>query len=165
MAKRDRNGEVAELYDYLDRAGSARKNKRILEDLNWQEGRLTEAKKILLRQREVYVTQDGIILQRYASSEQQVWHLGWCLGLFETAGIHLTMDRELLLEAPRAMKQLIADGKFGSAKKLVEFRERVLQTMELPKQLLGVYNEVLTIVDSEKKLLESKEALRKKFEK
>jgi hypothetical protein len=163
MGKRIREDDTGELYNYLDSAASARTNAVILKDLNWSEGRLHTAKKSLLREHEIYITQEGVILQRYASTEQQIWHLGWSLGLFEVAGNHLVMDRDLLLEAPRVFQQLIDEGKFSKAAKLMEFRQRVVQTMELPRQLLAVYNQVNQIVDKEIKLLEDKEKLKDKF--
>ena len=163
MARKTHNGDVAELFELLDRAAGPVMNSMLCRELQWSDERLHAAKKQLLRERSIYATQEGIILQKYASTEQQIWHLGWSLGLFETAGIHLTMDKELLLEAPRVIKQLIDEGKFDKAEKLMEFRHRVHETMELPRQLLQVYNQVNVIVDQEIKLIEAKEALRKKY--
>lgn len=163
MANQNLVNDTAELTQYLNVAGAAVTNSRIREDLGWGEGRLNSAKKQLLRQRAIYTTQEGLILQEHASPEQQIWHLGWCLGLFETAGIHVTMDTQLLLEAPRVFQQLINDGQFDKAEKLMEFRQRVLQTMELPRQLLAVYNQVNTIVEKEIKLLEDKRKLQQRI--
>ena len=73
------------------------------------------------------------------------------------------MDKELLLDAPRVFKQLVDERKFETAEKLMEFRQRVWQTMELPKEILKVYNQVNMIIEDELKLLESKEELRKKY--
>lgn len=165
MAKRTLDVDSAELYQHLDNAGGPVKNAKICQDLNWSEGRLHDAKKNLLRARSIYATQEGIVLQKYATTEQQIWHLGWCIGLFETAGIHVTMDKELLLDAPKAFQQLIDDGKFRTADKLLEFRQRVIQTMELPKQLIVIYNQVNQIIENEIKFLKAKEELKEKFKK
>lgn len=163
MARQTLDVDSAELFELLDRAAGPIKNSALCRKLKWGDERLHNAKKQLLRARSIYITQDGIVLQKYASTEQQIWHLGWSLGLFETAGIHLTMDKELLLDAPRAFKQLIEEGKFNKASRLMEFRQRVLETMELPKQLLQIYNQVNAIIESEIKLLEAKNALRDKY--
>lgn len=163
MAKHIVDNDVSELYELLDNTGGPIKNSKLIQDLGWGEDRLKQAKKQLLKARSIYITLDGIILQKYATTEQQIWHLGWSLGLFETAGIHLTMDADLLLDAPKVFKQLVDDGKFDTAEKLMAFRQKVLQTMELPKQLLKVYQQVNTIVENEIKLLEAKEELRNKY--
>jgi hypothetical protein len=163
MGKKTRDEDTAELFQYLESAASARTNATICKDLGWGAERLNVAKKSLLREHTIYITQEGVILKRDATTDQQIWHLGWSLDLFEVAGNHLIMDRELLLEAPRVFRQLVDEGKFAQAGRLMDFRQRIVASMELPKQLISVYNQVKTIVESEIKLLEDKENLKNKF--
>jgi hypothetical protein len=165
MSKNRIEGDASELYQLLDDTAKAITNSKICELLNWGEERLHAAKKSLLRAQSIYVTQEGVILQKYATTDQQIWHLGWCLGLFVNAGNHLTMDKDLLLEAPKVFKQLIDDGKFDKANKLLEFRQRVIESMELPKRLLSVYQQVDKIVEDEIKLLEATNELRNRYKK
>lgn len=135
----------------LDQAKGPLKNENLCTLCQCSEGDLREAKKHLIRTGQIYVCQEGVILKEYATPDHQFWHLAWGLGLLEVSAIHVEMDRELLLSAPKQIKQLLADGRMRPEhqERLNRLRQQLVVAMTVPKTLLQLYHQVENILDYE----------------
>ena len=111
---------AAAIFDLLDESKGPVKVKTIQEALNLTPQEYRSARQLLaLEDRDVYITQEGLILKRYAnkSGDLRFWHLAWCLGLLEVSGQQLVMDEDMLLEAPAAFVKLLDSGKLPADEK------------------------------------------------
>ena len=107
---------------------------------------------------ELYVTQDGIVLKKYATDDQQYWHLAWSLGLFEISGQHLTMDEELLKTAPQAIQKLLDEGKITDARRIGELSDKAKQAKVVLLKVVNMYREIENVLNAaSRKQIKSKD--------
>jgi ribosomal protein L31E len=135
---------AAAIYDLLDRKGGAVKVEAIKKELNIGPEEYRSARKLLMMTSAgVYVTQDGVILKKYLSTEEQrYWHLAWSLGLFEVSGKQLTLDEDLLQKVPRAVYTLISQGKLTDHKRVSALRIRAKQAIGILMEVANMYRQV-----------------------
>ena len=154
-----------QIWQELSQAQCALTKEKLCERIGCTEYELNEARKPLVRSGELYHCQEGYVLKEYATYDQQLWHLAWSLGLFEVSAIHLEMDRNLLLTAPKAVKRLLADGRMKPDQRirLNRLRQQLIVAMDMPKKLLQVYHEVQRVLDDEEEELRLLEEGPRKF--
>lgn len=135
---------AAAIYDLLDRSGSAVKVDAIQKELGIGPEEYRSARKLLMATSVgLYVTQDGIILKKYLSSEEQrYWHLAWSLGLFEVSGKQLTLDRDLLQKVPDALIKLLNEGKLTQHNRLSALRTRTGKAIGILMEVVNMYRQV-----------------------
>jgi len=135
---------AAAIYDLLDREGCAVKVEAIKKELNIGPEEYRSARKLLMMSSAgVYVTQDGIILKKYLTTEEQrYWHLAWSLGLFEVSGKQLTLDEDLLQKVPDAVIKLISEGKLTDHKRVSALRSRAKQAIGILMEVADMYRKV-----------------------
>lgn len=144
---------AAEMYDILDRAGAPLTNARLRAEMGLDDNPelYRTVKRALVRAQGagVYVSQDGIVLHKYATKDQQYWHLAWSLGLFEISSIQLEMDEELLKKAPQAITKLIVQGKYDDTerKRLTALSNRAIEASGFLLRLARMYQEIHRAID------------------
>lgn len=118
LARVSRNAEA--IYDILDSEKGPVKVAVIQERLKIGAHDYRLARQHLTAVIEgVYITSEGLVLQKYLrNAEQRFWHLAWCLGLLEISGQQLTMDEDLLRDAPAALMRMWNRGQLSDYKRL-----------------------------------------------
>ncbi len=140
--------KATEMYDVLDKARGPVTNARLRQELGLEDNpeMYRTVKKALVRvpDTKVYVSQDGIVLHKYATRDQQYWHVAWSLGLFEISSIQLEMDEALLMQAPGAIAKLIAQGKYNDTegRRLQALSNRAIEASGFLLRLARMYQEI-----------------------
>lgn len=139
----------AKIYYELDQAKCALTKQELCKKINCTEYTFDQEKQALIKSGELYICQNGFILKEYASTDEQLWHLSWALGLLDTSATHVILDKELLELAPAVVQDLINSGKIDKdqGRRLKELRNKLLAAMEAPKTLLQVYNKIEKLLD------------------
>ena len=149
----------AAIYLLLEERAAPVKVKEIQEVLGLGPSSYQSACRALLETTaELYVTQDGIVLKKYATKDQQYWHLAWSLGLFEISGQHLTMDEKLVKSAPQAIQKLLTEGKLKDARRIGELLNKAKQTRVVLANVMNMYREIEDILNAaSRKQIKSKD--------
>ena len=135
--------DCAAIYAFLDERAAPVKAKEIQTTLSiGAESYRIACRALLATTAELYVTQEGAVLKKYASEDHRYWHLAWSLGIFQVSGQHLTMDEDLLKRAPRDIKKLIDEGKLSDAVRLQSLSQEALQAKAVLLQVAGMYREI-----------------------
>ena len=133
------------IYGLLDEAKSPVKVADICQALNLSLTQYRVARRTIVADAGVYVTQDGLVLQRYVSDEEQrYWHLAWSLGLFEASGQQLAMDEDLLQDAPARMTKLLNEGKLPDHARLERLVKRTRDRLTTLLKLVEMYKGIET---------------------
>ncbi|MFQ5738095.1 MAG: hypothetical protein ACE5JX_03720 [Acidobacteriota bacterium] len=139
---------AGEMYDILDKERGPVTNARLRQEMDLEDNpeQYRTVKRALVRapDTKVYVSQDGLVLHKYATKDQQYWHVAWSLGLFEISSIQLEMDEELLMQAPGAVARLLVQGKYGDSerKRLQYLSNRAIEASGFLLRLARMYQEV-----------------------
>ncbi len=132
------------IYALLDRKACPVKVADIQKELGIGPGEYKSARQLLQgTSAEVYITQDGLVLKKYLSTdEQRYWHLAWSLGLLEVSGEQLVMDEDLLQKVPAALAMLIKDGKLRQHDRLSRLRTKAQKTIGTLAKVVNMYRQV-----------------------
>jgi hypothetical protein len=149
MKAKDYSVIQAQIYHELDQAKCAMTKESLCKKINCTEYTFDQEKKALIKSGELYLCQNGYVLKEYASTDEQLWHLSWALGLLDTSATHVVLDKDLLELAPAAVQALINSGQMDKdqGRRLKELRNRLLSAMEAPKLLLQIYHKVENLLD------------------
>lgn len=149
MKAKDYTVIQAQIYYELDQAKCALTKQELCKKINCTEYIFDQEKKALIKGGDLYLCHNGYVLKEYASTDEQLWHLSWALGLLETSSNHVVLDKDLLELAPAAVHSLINSGQLDKeqGRRLKELRNKLLEAMEAPKTLLKVYNKVEKLLD------------------
>ncbi len=149
MKAKDYSVIQAQIYHELDQAKCAMTKESLCEKINCTEYTFDQEKKALIKSGELYLCQNGYVLKEHASTDEQLWHLSWALGLLDTSATHVVLDKDLLELAPAAVQALINSGQMDKdqGRRLKELRNRLLSAMEGPKLLLQIYHKVENLLD------------------
>lgn len=155
MKAKDYSVIQAQIYHELEQARCALTKESLCKKLNCKEHEFNKEIKALIRSGELYLCQNGYVLKEYASTDEQLWHLSWALGLLDTSATHVVLDKDLLELAPAAIQSLINSGQMDNdqRRRLKELRNKLLSAMEAPKLILQIYHKVENLLDE---YLESK---------
>lgn len=140
--------KVEEMYGILFTAEVPVTNEQLRQKMGLDDNPhlYREAKKALVwaPKSTVYVTQDGIVLHKFATKDHQYWHLAWSLGLFEISSLQLEMDEDLLAQAPRAIHELIARGKYNDTegRRLRQLSNRAIEASGFLLRLARMYQQM-----------------------
>lgn len=151
--------DCAAIYALLDERAAPVKAKDIQATLGiGPESYRTACRALLNTTAELYVTQEGAVLKKYASEDHRYWHLAWSLGIFQVSGQHLTMDEDLLKRAPRAIKKLIDEGKLSDAARLQSLSKEAQQAKVVLLEVVEMYREIGKLLTAaSRKQIKSKE--------
>ena len=135
---------AAAIYDLLDRKACPVTVEDIQKELGIGPGEYRSAMQLLAgTSAEAYVTQDGIVLKKYVTTEdQRYWHLAWSLGLFQASGEQLVLDEDLLLKVPSALATLLAEGKFREHGQLTALRTKTQKVLGTLLKVMNMYKQV-----------------------
>lgn len=144
MKAKDYSVIQAQIYLELDQAKCAITKESLCKKINCSEHTFDQEKIALIKSGELYFCQNGYVLKEYASTDEQLWHLSWSLGLLDTSATHVVLDKDLLELAPAAVQALINSGQMDKdqGRRLRELHNRLLSAMEAPKLLLQIYHKV-----------------------
>ncbi len=140
---------AAAIYDLLDQKQGPVKVEEIQKQLGIGLQEYRSARHLLMgTSAELYVTQDGVILKKYLSTdEQRFWHLAWSLGLFMEAGEQLVLDTDLLQKVPHALVKLLEDGKFREHGLLAGLRTKTQKAVGTLLKVMDMYKQVQKAID------------------
>jgi hypothetical protein len=135
---------AAAIYDLLDRKRVPVKVESIKNELGIGTEEYRTARKLLMNTNlGVYITHEGITLQKYLTAEEQrYWHLAWSLGLFEVSGGQLLLDEDLLEKAPDALVKLLNEGKLTQHNRLSALQTRTRQSLGVMLKLVEMYRRI-----------------------
>lgn len=135
---------AAAIYDLLDRKACPVKVEEVQKQLGIGLEEYRNARHLLEgTSAEVYVTQDGIVLKKYLTTEdQRYWHLAWCLGLFQASGEQLVLDEDLLQKVPDALLKLLSEGKLREHNRLTALRTRTQKVLGTLLKVVNMYKQV-----------------------
>lgn len=133
-----------DVYDLLDRRKGPVKVGEIQEKLKISPEEYRSVRQLLSgTSAELYVTQEGIVLKKYLSSDdQRYWHLSWSLGLFRESGEQLVLDEDLLERAPDALLKLVAEGKIREESRLISLRTKTQTAMGTLAKVMDMYRKI-----------------------
>ncbi len=140
---------AAAIYDLLDRKACPVKVEEIQKQLLIGPEEYRSARQLLEgTSAQVYVTQDGIVLKKYLTTEdQRYWHLAWSLGLFQASGEQLVLDEDLLQKVPDALLKLLDEGKMREHDRLTALRTRTQRAIGTLLKVMNMYKEVGKAID------------------
>lgn len=132
------------VYDLLDRGAGPVKVEEIQRQLRISAEAYRSVRQLLSgTSAELYVTQEGIVLKKHLSSDdQRYWHLSWSLGLFRESGEQLVLDEDLLERAPDALLKLVAQGKIREESQLISLRTKTQKVMGTLAKVMTMYRRI-----------------------
>jgi hypothetical protein len=135
---------AAAMYDLLDRKRCPVKVADVQKELGISHDEYKSARHLLTgTSAEVYVTQDGVVLKKYLTTDdQRYWHLAWSLGLFEASGEQLLLDEDLLRKVPTALLTLLNDGKLRDHNRLAALRTKAQKTAGTLLKVVDMYRQI-----------------------
>lgn len=135
---------AAAIYDLLDQKAGPVKVEEVQRQLGIGPGEYRSAMQLLSGTKaEIYVTQDGICLKKFVSTEdQRLWHLSWSLGLVQSAGEQLVLDEDLLKKVPSALMTLLAEGKLREHGRLMALRTKTQKVLGTLLKVANMYRQV-----------------------
>lgn len=141
--------DAAALYDLLDRKGCAVPVQEIQKQLALTPKQYQGAMHVLEgTSAKVYITQDGIILQKFVPTEEQrLWHLSWSLGSFLTAAEQLVLDQDLLQQVPDALRKLLAAGRLRDHHRLLALRTKAQRALGTLLKAMNMYKQVCAEIE------------------
>ncbi len=133
-----------EVYDLLDRRKAPVTVEKIQEELDLTPDEYRNVRQLLSgTSAELYVTQDGIVLKKHLSEEEQrYWHLSWSLGLFRESGEQLVLDKDLLQRAPDALLKLMTDRKLKEESNLRSLLTKTQRVMGTLVNVMDMYRKI-----------------------
>jgi hypothetical protein len=134
-----------ELYDLLDRRKGPVTVAKIQEELQLNPEQYRTARQLLSgTSAEIYVTEEGVVLKKYLSSDddRRYWHLSWSLGLFRESGEQLVLDEDLLKRVPDALDKLIRERKMKEESKLRSLLAKTQKIMGTLQVVMDMYRKI-----------------------
>jgi len=143
-------GNAEAIYDMLDQQKGPVTVDQMQKELGLRPDECRTARRLLMSTESagVYVTQDGLILTKYAThNDHRFWHLAWSLGLFEVSGRQLVLDQDMLESAPDALVKLWNAGKFQDYNRLTALKRRTRESLAVLVKVVEMYKRIEKTID------------------